>query len=98
LKVFQVWRKRGLRRMMEGVNSTMIYYKNFGKCHSVLPYNNNKKDKKKKRLTVPLSTLRGSYYCSSITLGVLKIFRSHSWLVVKLGFEPSAVNFLNLWH
>jgi hypothetical protein len=27
--------------MMEGVNSTMIYCKNSGKCHNVLQYNNN---------------------------------------------------------
>jgi hypothetical protein len=40
------------RRMMEGVNSTMIYCKNFCKCHNVPPDNNNKKrifKKKKKR-------------------------------------------------
>jgi hypothetical protein len=27
--------------MMEGVNATMIYYKNFCKCHVVPLYNNN---------------------------------------------------------
>jgi hypothetical protein len=27
----------GERRMMEGMNSTMIYCKNFGKCHSIPP-------------------------------------------------------------
>jgi hypothetical protein len=27
--------------MMEGVNATMIYRKNFCKCHNVLQYNNN---------------------------------------------------------
>jgi hypothetical protein len=26
---------RGQRRMMEGVDSTMIYCKNFGKCHNL---------------------------------------------------------------
>jgi hypothetical protein len=29
--------KSFLKRMMEGMNSTMIYGKNFCKCHSVLP-------------------------------------------------------------
>jgi hypothetical protein len=36
----------GWKRMMEGANSTMIYYKNFCKCHSVPPvqqYHDNKK-------------------------------------------------------
>jgi hypothetical protein len=33
--------------MMEGVNSTMISYKNFCKCHDVLQYNNNTKIKNK---------------------------------------------------
>jgi hypothetical protein len=32
----------GKRRMMEGVNSTMIYCKNFCKCHNVPQHNNNK--------------------------------------------------------
>jgi hypothetical protein len=27
----------GQRRMMEGVNSAMMYYKNFCKCHNVPP-------------------------------------------------------------
>jgi predicted adenine nucleotide alpha hydrolase (AANH) superfamily ATPase len=27
----------GSKRMMEEVNSTMIYFKNFCKCHNVLP-------------------------------------------------------------
>jgi hypothetical protein len=27
----------GYRRMMEGVNSTMIFCKNFGKCYNVPP-------------------------------------------------------------
>jgi hypothetical protein len=29
-----------------GINSTMIHYKNFCKCHNVPPANNNKKGKK----------------------------------------------------
>jgi hypothetical protein len=29
------------------VNSAMIYCKNFGKCHNVPQYNNNKKKKRK---------------------------------------------------
>jgi hypothetical protein len=29
--------ERGYRRMMEGMNSTMIYCKNFGKCHNIPP-------------------------------------------------------------
>jgi hypothetical protein len=33
--------ERGKRRMMEEVNSTMIYFKNFCKCHNVPQYNNN---------------------------------------------------------
>jgi hypothetical protein len=28
-------------RMMEGVKSTIIYYKNFYKCHNVPQYNDN---------------------------------------------------------
>jgi hypothetical protein len=27
----------GIKRMMEGVNSTMVNCKNFGKCHNVPP-------------------------------------------------------------
>jgi hypothetical protein len=27
----------GQQRLMVGVNSTMIYYKNFGNCHNVPP-------------------------------------------------------------
>jgi hypothetical protein len=29
--------REGQRRTMEGVNSAMIYCKNFCKCHSILP-------------------------------------------------------------
>jgi hypothetical protein len=29
--------KEGIRGMMEGVNSTMIYYNNFCKCQNVPP-------------------------------------------------------------
>jgi hypothetical protein len=32
---------REIRKMMEGVNSTIIKYKKFGKCHNVPPVNNN---------------------------------------------------------
>jgi hypothetical protein len=34
--------EREERRMMEGVNSTMIYCKNFCKCHYVPQYNSKK--------------------------------------------------------
>jgi hypothetical protein len=37
LKLFQEWGQRGYRRMMEGVNPTLTYYKNFYKCHNVYP-------------------------------------------------------------
>jgi hypothetical protein len=37
LKLFQEWGEEEERRMMEGVNSTMICCKNFCKCHNVLP-------------------------------------------------------------
>jgi hypothetical protein len=33
----------GQRRVVEGMNSTMIYYKNFCKCHIESQHNNNKK-------------------------------------------------------
>jgi hypothetical protein len=37
----------GKRRMMEGLNSAMIYYKNFYKCHNAPPVQyNNKKEKR----------------------------------------------------
>jgi hypothetical protein len=35
-----------IKEMMKGMNSTMIYYKNFGKYHNVPQYNNNLKKKK----------------------------------------------------
>jgi hypothetical protein len=35
--------------MMEGVNSTMIYCKNFGKCHNVPSVQNKKKKAKEGR-------------------------------------------------
>jgi hypothetical protein len=37
LKLFQELEKGRQRRMMEKANSTMIYSKNFGKCHNVSP-------------------------------------------------------------
>jgi hypothetical protein len=47
-----IWGK-GIRRMMEGVNSTMIYCKNFGNITMYLKYNNSiiikKKIKKKSK-------------------------------------------------
>jgi hypothetical protein len=36
--------RRTYRRMMEGVNSTMIYYKNFCKCHNISQHNSNFKN------------------------------------------------------
>jgi hypothetical protein len=47
--------KRGYRKMMEGVNPTMIYCKNFCKYQNVSKYNNLKKI-----FSVPLKCL--SYY------------------------------------
>jgi hypothetical protein len=41
---------------MEGVDSTMIYYKHFSKCHNVPSYNNNMIIKK-----VTFPNLRGAY-------------------------------------
>jgi hypothetical protein len=38
------------RRMMEEVNSAMMYYKNFCKCHNVPQYNNNMKIKKRQQM------------------------------------------------
>jgi hypothetical protein len=35
LKLFQEQGKRGIKENDGGVNSTMIFYKNFCKCHSV---------------------------------------------------------------
>jgi hypothetical protein len=35
-KLFQEWGGRN-RRLKEWVNSTIIYCKNFGKCHNVFP-------------------------------------------------------------
>jgi hypothetical protein len=29
--------RKGVKEMMEGVNSTMIHCKSFGKCHNVPP-------------------------------------------------------------
>jgi hypothetical protein len=50
MKLFQEWGEGGLRRMMEGVSSSLIYCKNFCKCHNVNQYNNkmikNKTNKK----------------------------------------------------
>jgi hypothetical protein len=37
LELFQEWGSGGQRRFMEGLNSTMIYCKNFYKYHNVLP-------------------------------------------------------------
>jgi hypothetical protein len=39
LKLFQKWGEKGIKkgRMMEGVNSTIIYCENFCKCNSVPP-------------------------------------------------------------
>jgi hypothetical protein len=37
----------GGRRKMERVNSTMIYCKNFYKCHHISQYNNNFKNLKR---------------------------------------------------
>jgi hypothetical protein len=31
------WRGGGIKEMKEGVHSTMIYCKNFSKCHNVSP-------------------------------------------------------------
>jgi hypothetical protein len=36
-KLLQEWVEWGLRRMMKGVNSTIIFYKNFCKCLNVPP-------------------------------------------------------------
>jgi hypothetical protein len=41
LKPFQEWREGRQRRMMEGMNLTMIYCRNFCKCHNVPQHNNN---------------------------------------------------------
>jgi hypothetical protein len=38
---FNIVLEKKLGRKMEGVNSTMIYCKNFCKCHIVPQYNNN---------------------------------------------------------
>jgi hypothetical protein len=48
LKLFQEWGGEGReKRMMDRVNSIMIYCKNFYKCHNVPPvqqyYNNKRK-------------------------------------------------------
>jgi hypothetical protein len=40
LKLFQEWGRQGEIRMMEGVNLSIVYlinFKNFYKCHNVLP-------------------------------------------------------------
>jgi hypothetical protein len=38
LKLFQEWGEgRMKKKNNEGVNSTMIYYKNFCKCHNISP-------------------------------------------------------------
>jgi hypothetical protein len=41
LKLFQEWVERGERRMVEEVNSTMIYCKNFLNITKYPQYNNN---------------------------------------------------------
>jgi hypothetical protein len=44
--------------MMEGINSTMIYRKNFYKSHNVPQHNSNKKEPmedRSKRVNTPLS-------------------------------------------
>jgi hypothetical protein len=42
LKLFQEWEEGRIKGNDGGVNSAMIYCKNFCKCHSVPQYNNNK--------------------------------------------------------
>jgi hypothetical protein len=37
LKLFQEWGYQGVKENDHGVNSTMIYCKNFCKCHNVPP-------------------------------------------------------------
>jgi hypothetical protein len=37
LKLFQEWGQEGIKEKMEGVNSSVIYCKNFCKCHNVPP-------------------------------------------------------------
>jgi hypothetical protein len=59
--------------MMEGVNSTMIYGKNFCKCHMYPQYNNNmiiKKGKKTKQKNQTLSCKFCAYAVSAIYISV----------------------------
>jgi hypothetical protein len=46
LELLQGWGRRAKSKMMEGMNSTMTYHKNFCKCN-VPQYNNNIIKKKK---------------------------------------------------
>jgi hypothetical protein len=53
LKLFQEWREGEMKEDGGGVNSSMIYCKNFCKCHNVPPpsttIKKNKESKKKKK-------------------------------------------------
>jgi hypothetical protein len=51
------WGWGGQRRMMEGVKSSMMYYKNFCKCHNVLPLSTTIKKVKKNLVWFPFSNL-----------------------------------------
>jgi hypothetical protein len=43
---------------MEGVNSTIIYHKNFSKCHNLPAPNNNNKENSKKNMGDMISDIR----------------------------------------
>jgi hypothetical protein len=49
LKLFQEWEGKGVKENGRGVNSSMIYCKNFYKCHSVPPPSTTIKNKRKKK-------------------------------------------------
>jgi hypothetical protein len=60
----------GIKKNDDGVNLTMIYCKNFGKCHNYPQYNNNKIKKKKKTLGsgVTLSLCLTREYCLKVEI------------------------------
>jgi hypothetical protein len=70
LTLFEEWGEERYRRMMEGMNSTMIYHKNFVNVTAYPQYNNNKKRKKavcnqkRKDSKKGVNMIKVSYMCT----------------------------------
>jgi hypothetical protein len=88
LKLLQEW-GRGKRRMMEGkVNSTMIYCKNFGKCHNCTPSTILIKNKTGQRTWIDISQKKilnkHMKRCSTSVIEKCKLNPKYHFILIKI--------------